>query len=66
MRKPVVTKVTTKGGETHLYSIQEGFALKQVTAQRNDGTPMAAITTEPDSWVFDARQMLAFNLALQT
>jgi hypothetical protein len=54
MRKPVVTKVTTKTDNPTYTVRKKDFALKQVTAQRNDGTPIAATATEPDFWVFEA------------
>jgi hypothetical protein len=53
MRKPVVTKVNAKAGKP-TYTVQKkDFALKNVTAQLNDGTPIPTKAASPDLWVFE-------------
>ena len=53
MRNPTVTKVTTLNKT--MYTVQKNdFALKQVTAQRVDGTPVTVMANTHDFWVFEA------------
>jgi hypothetical protein len=53
MRKPTVTKATSANKTT--YTVQKkDFALKQVMAQRLDGTPLTAKANTYDFWVFEA------------
>ena len=54
MRKARVSTVKTKAEKTTYAVYKKDFALKQVTAQLPDGTPIPAKSSAPDFWVFEA------------
>jgi hypothetical protein len=54
MRKPVVSKVNVKADKATYAVYKKDFALKQVTAQLKDRTPITATAVGSDLWVFEA------------
>ena len=54
MRQARVSAVKEKAEKTTYAVYKKDFALKQVTAQQPDGTPILAKSTAPDFWVFEA------------
>lgn len=64
MRKPIALKVKALTDKPTYTVFKKDFALKQVTAQLNDGTQIPAIAAGPDRWVFEvpADKDIAFSV----